>query len=175
MMIRVCVIVCLFCLACKNKVGLKVKHATWGESPTAYYPFSPREDINFKKGNTQLSEIVLNVWKGYEAGNVKSLGTYFADSAIMVFHDRQLSGKTDTVLQQYQRMRDKYMAVQCHIDYWQPVFDENRKEYWVLLWAKTEGTLQNRKIDSWSVQQVWKFNQQNKIYFMQQFDSQFWW
>lgn len=174
-MIRAYVIVCLLCFACKNKAELRLKHASWGDGTPMYYPFSPKEDINFKKGNTQLSGIVLSVWKGYESGNVKSLGGYFADSVVMVFHDRQLSGSTDTVLHQYQRMRDKFMAVQCHIDYWQPVFDENRKEYWVLVWAKTEGTLQDRKINSWSVQQVWKFNQQNKIYFMQQFDSQFYW
>jgi hypothetical protein len=163
-------ILLLFVLSCGRKPsGTETKPAE------VYYPFAPRKDVDFEKGDKNFANIVLNIWRGYSSGNVKGYRKYFADSLKLVFNDKVITGRSDSVLNIYQDRRNKLSTLQAHIDYWQPVFEKEKQEDWVLLWVTHEGTKPDKKMDSYSIHQVWKFNQEGKIFLMQEYRSSWDW
>ena len=141
------------------------------KTPEVYYPFSSRLDLDFLEGNKQYSNIVLNIWRGYSSGNLLSYREHFADSIKLVLHDETISGGTDSILKVLQLRRDQLSTVQAHIDFWQPVYEREKNEHWVLLWVSHEGTRHDKKLDSYSLHQIWKFNDEGKIFFMNEFRS----
>ncbi len=162
--------ICLAMVCCKQKE----KAATTKASPQ-YYIYAPRHDADFANGNPAFAATVLQVWKGYESGGFSSYKKYFADSVQMVFADEQIIGTATTVLNAWQKQREKITTTQCHVDFWKPVYIKNLNQQWVLIWGKHEGTTAGNNRDSWSVHQVWKFNAEGKIFFMQEYKSRFYW
>jgi hypothetical protein len=157
-------------LSCSEK-----KPAVPTKPAEVYYPFSPRKDVDFQNGNKKLANIVLNIWRGYTSGNVKGYRKYFADSLKLVFNDKVVAGQSDSVLNIYQQRRNKLSTLQAHIDYWQPVYEKEKNENWVLLWVTHEGTKPDKKLDSYSLHQVWKFDGSGKIFLMQEYRSSWDW
>ena len=162
----------LFTFSCGNKSGGENEEA---KEVKVYYPFSPRMDVDFENGNKNYANIVLNIWRGYQSGNIKGYRKYFADSVSLFFHEKLIEGKTEDALKIYQERRDQLASMQAHVEYWQPVYVKNKNENWVLLWINQEATDRNKKLDSWSMHQVWKFNAQGKIYMLQEFRSAWYW
>ena len=169
---KLLLLIVLFSFSCGNKSSSEKDEAKETE---VYYPFSPRMDVDFEKGNKNYANIVLNIWRGYQSGNIKGYRKYFADSVNLFFHEKLLQGKTEDVLKLYQDRREKLATVQAHVEYWQPVYVKNKEEHWVLLWVNQEATDKNKKLDSWSMHQVWKFNAEGKIYMVQEFRSVWYW
>jgi hypothetical protein len=161
---KIIILLVIFFSSC----GEKTENTTAPEKKV-YYPFAPRLDVDFEKGNKEYSGIVLNIWRGWSSGDLNNYKKYFADSVQINFYDEKFSGNAATAVAAIQKRRNKLSALQAHIDYWQPVYLKEKNEHWVLLWIVHEGTLHNKKLDSWSFHQVWKFNTGGKIYGMQEY------
>ena len=80
----------LFSFSCSNKNGNEKNDA---KEVKLYYPFSPRMDVDFEKGNKNYANIVLNIWRGYQAGNIAGFRKYFADSLNLYFADKVIGAK----------------------------------------------------------------------------------
>lgn len=165
---RVFLVLVLFAVSCGSQTENQKDEA---EPVPVYYPFSPRMDVDFEKGNKEYANTVLNIWRGYQSGNISGFVKYFADSLGLYLSDQLLQGKREDVLKIYQDKRARLAILQAHVEYWQPVLVKNKNEHWVLLWINQEGTDKNKKLDSWSMHQVWKFNEEGKIYSVQEFKS----
>lgn len=136
-----------------------------------YYPFPARFDIDFEKGNKQLSNNVLHIWKGLVSGNMNAYSKYFNDTIYFALNDRRMYGAKDSILNEYLERRKKLDVVQVHIDFWHPVYNKEKDEDWVLIWVSHMGTKPDKTQDAFTIHQVWKFNKQNKIFEMQEYKS----
>jgi hypothetical protein len=172
-MYRCTFIACLLILACNNQPA-----ATKNTSATnkkQYYPYSPLYQTDFTKGDEAKANTVLNIWKGYESGNFSSYLAHFAEDVTMVFENDRFTDKKDIAVEKLRVRRKHITTTQIHVEYWQPVFMPRLQEHWVFIWGRFEGTIRRNDLESWNIHQVWKFNKDGKIYFMQEYKSRFEW
>ncbi len=136
-----------------------------------YYPFPARFDIDFENGNKELSNNVLHIWKGLISGNLDAYSKYFNDTIYFALNDRRMYGARDSILNEYLERRKKLDVVQVHVDFWQPVYNIEKRQDWVLVWVSHMGTKPDKTQDAFTIHQVWKFNKENKIFEMQEYKS----
>src|SRR6476661_127970 len=88
---------------------------------TVYYPYTPLYTTGFDKGNDMYARSVLEIWRQYETGDVKHAADHFADSITIVFPDKFLTGKRDSILTLFQKRRETYTDLQSYVDSWMSV------------------------------------------------------
>jgi hypothetical protein len=138
-----------------------------------YFVYAPNYSVDFTLQRPEYAATVLKIWKGYESGSFTSYADYFTDTVQFLFEDRMLIGNKQDLLKQWNERRRHISTIQCHIGFWHSAFVKEKGEYWVFIWASHEGTTGETSRDSWNVHQVWRFNQQNKIYYIQEYKSRF--
>lgn len=138
-----------------------------------YFVYAPNYSVDFTNQRPDYAAMVLKIWKGYESGSFAPYTDYFADTVQFMFEDQLLIGKKQALLKQLNDRRRHISTIQCHIGFWHSAFVKEKNEHWVLLWASQEGTTGETSRDSWNFHQVWRFNQEGKIYQMQEYKSRF--
>lgn len=136
-----------------------------------YYAYSPIYSNGYKTGSYKNLKMVTDVWKQYENGDItKSAGT-FADDITFVYPDQVISGKKDSVLGQVKKLRNGYATVQSFIYSWMPAKAKDHDEDWVFIWGRQEYNDKEGKLKSIEVHEIWQFNKEGKIIFMQQYHT----
>jgi hypothetical protein len=136
-----------------------------------YFPYAPRYENGFEAGRSEYIKVVLDIWKEYETGDVRKKSKSFADSVTFIFRDEEYKGKKDSVLSKYKKRRDNYSYVQNHIDSWMPAYAKDHDDYWVFLWGRQDCTDKEGGFKALQVHEIWRFNKEGKINFMQEYVS----
>jgi hypothetical protein len=154
------------CLACNNSAPENNKPSI--DSPV-YFPYAPVKSNSFDKGKDTLARNVLQIWRQYETGNIKSTDKFFADTVRLILSDQIIEGSRDTVMKQYQKRRDAYAEMQSFVYSWLPVHTADTKQDFVYVWGLHDGTKKNGDRDYALLHEIWRFDRNGKIREMEQF------
>jgi|GEM_PF-2778341 len=165
-----CITIAIFSLlltACGNKK--KETRPVQAEARTIHLPYAPRQTADFEMGNPAFTKVVLDVWRGFDRGNISGLKAQFAQQLTIMLPDQYLQGNRDTVLAQWQKKRDAYTTVQTMVDSWVPLHASDTKENFVFVWGKRQLTEPGGKVLHRTILEKWRVNGQGLIDFMQQY------
>jgi hypothetical protein len=134
-----------------------------------YYPYAALYTEQYEEGKPELTKKVLEIWRAYDRGNLPSVSKHFAPHLQLIFEDRNLKGKKDSIILKWQKQREGFTYIQSFLDSWLPVKAVPKNEDLVLIWARQLKTDQKGK-QSWiAIHQVWRFNADGLILQMQEF------
>ena len=131
---------------------------------SVFYPYEAIYTSEFESGKSKQTEIVLQVWKEWEAGILSHLNQVFADSLSLILPGEIVRGKKQEVLKVFQGKRDGYKDMQCYIDAWLPLKAKDVNEDIVLIWGRQDGTTPSGRRDYRVLHQVWRFDAEGKIF-----------
>src|SRR5215213_2365062 len=158
-------------LACNNPVNNSAVTSKEESDSGIYYAYSPIYSNGYKFGSYKNVKLVTDVWKQFENGDITKTADSFADDITFVYPDQVIGGKRDTVLAQVKKLRDSYSAVQSYIYSWMPATAKDHDEDWVFIWGKEQLTDKEGKLKSIEIHEIWQFNKEGKIIFMQQYHT----
>jgi len=157
--------------ACNNSVTNTPQTKSETSDSGIYFAYSPIYSNGYRPGNYQLVKTVTDFWRAFENGDVRTTGKSFADDITFVYPDKVISGKRDTVLSQVKQIRDSYSAVQSFVYSWMPAKAKDHDEDWVFIWGRQEYTDKDLQLKSIEVHEIWQFNKEGKIIFVQQYHT----
>jgi len=136
------------------------------------YPYTASYADEFKVGNNQHAQTVLNIWKNWDSGNISQSRDAFADSVTMVFYDGSvLKGNRDSIVNESQRFRDNYDTVSSHLEAVVPLHIDEKNETWVSVWGTEVTTNKSGKKDSMKLHETWRLNNNGKVYHVEQYSA----
>lgn len=90
---------------------------------------------------------------------------------MLIYGDKVFNGKKDSVITLIQKEREKYDPVQFFIESWLPVYSTTNEEDMVFLWVREELTDSKGKYTNTLIHEIWLFNKEGKISFMQRYTA----
>ena len=126
-------------------------------------PYPVNYSSKFEMGDPQQSKIILDLWKDWDNGNLSNHKDNFADSVEMHFADGSvMHSSRDSVIAASQSYRNSFATAVSSIDAVMPVKSVDKNENWVLVWGKEIDTDKKGKVDSFYLQETWRFNKAGK-------------
>ncbi|HMK25344.1 MAG TPA: hypothetical protein VK483_04880 [Chitinophagaceae bacterium] len=161
--------------ACDSKKEEKAETAKTGGEQTGQTinsPFPVSYSSNFVMGDPKHAEAILTLWKDWDAGNLSAHKEIFADSLELHFADgSMMSGVRDSMLAGGQQYRNTLTSSVSSVDAVMAVKSADKNENWALIWGKEIDKDQKGKVDSFYLQETWRFNKDGKANLMYQFKS----
>ena len=126
---------------------------------------------SFEMGNADYTAtIVQGSWKDWETNNLDNMKNWVADT-ITVFHsDGSMVKGVDSLMARWKRQRAVYTTVIDSIDAVVPVYSTDKKENWVLVWAREINTKKDGKKDTVALMETWRINKDGKADFLLQYE-----
>jgi len=143
------------------------------EAITNMSGYTPIYSASFEMGDPKQAEIVLELWRAWENGDLTPTKTHFADSIIFYGADGSVVGGSnlDSSFNMMQEYRNMYSSVQTEVYTIFPVKSTDKNENWVCAWGKEIHTDKSGKTDSMYLQETWRFNKDGKVNLLYQFMS----
>lgn len=164
--------------ACNSNSDSKTKEQISSMGPSSdsmkqdniVYPYAATYSSKFEMGDPKHSQIILNLWKDWDHGDLSNGKDYFADSVEMHFADgSMLKGTKDSIIAVSQRFRATLGSVNSTVHAFLPAKSTDKNENWVLVWGTEKTTSKDGKIDSTSLQETWRLNKDGKVDLLYQF------
>lgn len=134
------------------------------------YPISYSSD--FEMGDNKCAEAVLTLWKDYDNGNLLAHKEMFADSVVLNFWDGSIMmGPKDSVLAAGQAFRTSLGKAESRVAAVVPLKSKDKDENWALIWGTETDTDSKGKVDSFHLQETWRFNKDGKADLMFQYKA----
>ena len=174
--IFITLLLCSFLFACtsgedKAKVDSMATNSSDSTKKEAVnYPYTIDYSSNFEIGDNRQAKTILDIWKDWDDGNLSNSKAHFADSVEMHFADGNIMHTTvDSVMAQSQKYRDQFSKVVSSISAVIPLRSTDKNENWVAVWGTERDTHKDGKVDSFHLQEVWRFNKDNKVNLLYQY------
>ena len=135
-------------------------------------PYSAGYSSNFKMGSHDLSKMVLQLYKDYEANDFNTHIGWISDTIMVFLPDGTMKrGKADGV-DVFKNARGALSASKFTFDAIIPLTSVDRKEDWVALWGFEETTDKASSTTMKSeFQAIWRVNKDKKVDFIKIFTS----
>ncbi len=134
------------------------------------YPYQIQYSSKFEIGDPQQAKMILDVWKDWDNGNLANHKENFADSLEMHFADgSMMHSSRDSVLATGQSYRNMYASSVSRVDAVVPLKSIDKNENWVCVWGMETDTDKKGKVDSFYLQETWRFNKAGKTDLLYQF------
>lgn len=132
--------------------------------PVTYSKFEIGDPANAKK----LTEL----WKDFDNGDLSVHKGYFADHVEMYLaNEAPMVGPIDSIINAVQNYRNTMTSVKTTVDALVSLHNLDSNYNYVTIWGKSVNTYKNGKVDSSYLQEVWRFNKDNKVDWMAQYAS----
>ena len=133
-------------------------------------PYTATYASKFEMGDPKYSATVLDLWKIWENGDLSNAKQHFADSVHMIFANGvELNGTRDSVFNTVQNYRNMYSGMKNTVTAYVSLKTVGMDHNWVDIWGTETATERSGKVDSMNLHEVWMFNKDGKIAYMQQF------
>lgn len=143
--------------------------ATMGDINSPY-PIS--YSSKFAMGDPKNAEAILTLWKDWDNGTLPAHKDMFADSVEMHFWDgTMMHSSRDSILAQAQSIRNSLASSVSSVDAVTALKSTDKNENWALIWGKEIDTDKKGKVDSFYLQETWRFNKDGKTDLLYQFRS----
>jgi len=133
-------------------------------------PYPINYSSKFVMGDAKNAENLLTLWKDWDNGSLSTHKDIFADSLEMHFADgSMMKAGRDSVIAAAQMYRNTFASAVSSVDAIMAVKSTDKNENWALIWGKEIDTNKKGKIDSFYLQETWRFNNGGKADLMYQF------
>jgi len=142
--IFICMLFAFAIIGCNSKEGNSTAESS------IQLPYTATYSTNFTI-NVPDSELltVLNSYKAWETGDMKGLRATMGDSMNVNGADGfKFSGLTDSLMKDWQNMRDSLSSVKISMDVWLKNHSVKDSSNFINVWYKEIDTYKNGKVDS---------------------------
>jgi hypothetical protein len=138
--------------------------------PDINSPYQIQYSSKFAMGDPKNAETILNLWKDWDNGNLSAHKDMFADSVELHFWDGSMMHSTrDSVIAAAQNFRNSFASSVSRVDAVMAVKSTDKDENWALIWGMETDTDKKGKVDSFYLQETWRFNKAGKTDVLYQF------
>jgi hypothetical protein len=160
----------LFSCNADEKKAPDAKEETKVASASSSLPYTATYSSQFEIGDAKNVEMIMNVWKAWDDGNLQASRKYFADTMHFYFRDgNKMAGPTDSTLAGGQMVRNLFTAVKSTIQAIVPLKSTDKNENWVCVWGTEVSTDKQGKTDSVDLQETWRLNKDGKVDLLYQY------
>jgi hypothetical protein len=133
-------------------------------------PYPVQYSSDFAMDNPKNAETLLSLWKAWDNGDLSATKDMFADSVTMHFaNGATMHASRDSAVAAAQGARNSVATAVSTVDAIMPVKSKDKNENWALIWGKEVDTNKNGKVDSFYLQETWRFNKDGKADLFYQF------
>jgi hypothetical protein len=133
-------------------------------------PYQIGYSSSFVMDQPKNAETLLTLWKDWDNGDLSAHKDVFADSVELHFSDGSMMHSTrDSVVAAAQSFRNTMATAVSSVDAVMAVKSTDKNENWALIWGKEVDTDKKGKVDSFYLQETWRFNKDGKADRMYQF------
>jgi len=131
--------------------------------PDITSPYKIGYSSKFVIDDPKNAETLLTLWKDWDNGNLGAHKEIFADSVEMHFADgSMMHSSRDSIIAAAQSYRSSFATAVSSVDAVMAVKSTDKDENWALIWGKEIDTDKKGKIDSFYLQETWRFNKAGK-------------
>ncbi|MEO6733033.1 MAG: hypothetical protein ABIN01_17545 [Ferruginibacter sp.] len=161
-------------ISCNNKAAESSTETT-GKADSAStkpaLPYTASYSSSFEMGNDDFTGTILQgSWKDWENNTMDNMKSWVADTIVAFHSDNSVIRGADSLQARWKRGRAEYTSVLDTIQAVMPVYSKDKKENWVLVWAKEINTKANGTKDTMYLQETWRINKDGKADMLLQFD-----
>jgi hypothetical protein len=139
---------------------------------TADLPYQAGYSSSFRMGSHDLSKMVLELYKDYEAQDFQSKESWFSDTVMAFLPDGSMMRGKAQVIEGFKNMRAAEKSSKFTFDAIIPLTSTDRNEDWVALWGTEEFTSESMpNANKMEFQAIWRVNKEKKIDFIKIFQS----
>jgi len=133
-------------------------------------PYAISYSSKFVMDHPKNAETVLKLWKDWDGGDLMVSKDLFADSISLHLGDgSSMQGNKDSILAGMQQFRNTIASAVSTVNAVMAVRSTDKDENWALIWGKEVDTDKKGKVDSFYLQETWRFNKEGKINLVYQF------
>ena len=126
-------------------------------------PYVVDYSSKFTMGDAKNAESLLNLWKDWDNGNLSAHKDMFADSVELHFADGSMMHSVrDSVVAAAQNFRNTIASSASTVHAITAMKSTDKNENWALIWGKEIDTDKKGKVDSFELQETWRFNKDGK-------------
>jgi len=138
---------------------------------TVPLPYPMIYSSSFEMGNPEYSAMILNgSWKDWENNTLDNMKNWVADTIVAFQSDNTMVMGRDSLMADWKRGRAKYTSVVDSIEAVMPVYSTDKKENWVLVWARDYSTKADGTRDMIEIMETWRINKDGKADMLLQYD-----
>jgi len=155
-------------IACDNDKKGEDDHE---HSVTVKMPYTPGYSASFSLGNPDYATMVVQgSWKDFTDNKLDNMKNWCADTVVAMFSNNMMVKGVDSLISVWKAERAKYQNLIDTVDAVIPVYSTDKKENWVLIWARGIGTDMNGKTDTVAIMETWRINKDGKADMLLQYD-----
>lgn len=133
-------------------------------------PYAIGYSSDFAMDDNKNAEALLTLWKDWDNGDLTAHKDLFADSVEMHFADgSMMHSSRDSIIAAAQSFRSTFASAVSSVDAILPTKSVDKDEHWALIWGKEIDTDKKGKVDSFNLQETWRFNKDGKADLMLQY------
>jgi hypothetical protein len=161
-----------FMIACNTETKTEeAVAAAKEEKPAVALPYTARYSSSFEAGNPEYAAMILQgSWKDWELNKMDNMKSWVADTILAFQSDNTVVRGVDSLQARWTRHRSGYTSVIDTVHAVIPTYSTDKKENWVLVWAKEINTDANGKKDTIELMETWRINKDGKADLLLQFD-----
>jgi hypothetical protein len=135
-------------------------------------PYQIGYSSKFVMDDPKNAESLLTLWKDWDNGDLSVHKDLFADRMEIHFADGSMMNTTrDSMLTAAGGMRSSMTSVESRVDAIMAVKSTDKDEHWALIWGMEKDTNKKGKVDSFYLQETWRFNKAGKADMFYQFKA----
>jgi hypothetical protein len=140
-------------------------------SKSVTLPYTASYSSAFEMGNPDYTATILKgSWKDWENNTMDNMKDWVADTIVAFHSDNTMVRGADSLMARWKRGRAEYTSVLDTIQAVMPAYSTDKKENWVLVWAKEINTKKDGTKDTAYVQETWRINKDGKADLLLQYD-----
>lgn len=163
-----------FLAACSNEKKDDTKPADAATAKPAAdvkLAYVPAYSSSFEIGNAaHAAMIVQGSWKDWEMNTIGDMKNWVADTIVAFMAGNEMVRGVDSLAAAWKRNRAYYTSVKDTVHAVIPVYSTDKKENWVLVWAKEINVNSKGVKDTVEVMETWRINKDGKADMLLQFD-----
>lgn len=139
---------------------------------TVALPYTASYSSSFEIGNPEFSAVILTgSWKDWENNTLDNMKNWMADTITAFQSDGDMVKGLDSMMTKWKRARAKYTSVIDTVQAVVPLYSTDKKEHWVLVWAREINTKVDGSKDTISLMETWRLNKDGKADFLLQYEQ----
>ncbi len=157
--------------ACNNDKKVEAANETKDVKPAMTLAYTPAYSSSFEIGKPEYAAmIVQGSWKDWENNSMDNMKSWVADTIIALHSDNGMVQGVDSLQARWKRDRARYTSVIDTIHSVTAMYSTDKKENWVLVWAKEIDVDNQGKKDTIELMETWRINKDGKADRLYQYD-----
>ena len=139
--------------------------------PAVELPYAIAYSSSFELGKMEdAAKILQGSWKDWETNNLDNMRNWVHDTILALHSDGSVVRGVDSLMARWKRQRATYTHIIDTVQAVTSLRSTDKKEDWVLVWAKEIGTRADGKKDTIELMETWRINPNGKADFLLQYE-----